>query len=117
VTLPVDQRDALGMVGRLFLLNGYPARAATLFAALAHLDPGQPVHQRALALAYARAGQADKALAVLERLTLGGAVDAGLHALRAQVLGALGRQDEAAAAMQAFMALRRAGPQAAGGRA
>lgn len=107
MALPEDQRDVLGMVGRLFLLHGDPARACTLLKALAHLDPGEAGHLRALALAHTRARQPDQALAVLERLILAGRVDAGLHALRAQVLSTLGRQDEADAAMQAFLALRR----------
>ena len=106
--LPRDQHDAMSLLGQLLLTQGHPERAAHIYASLEILEPGEPVNVRALALAHARAGQPEKALDALDRLALAGAVDQPFHLLRAQVLSELGRADEAAAAMRAYMALRSA---------
>jgi len=101
-----EERTLLRVLASVFLQNARPDRAIVLLAALDVLEPDQPDTLRMLAVARLRAQQAEAALEVLERLALTGAVDAVFHLLRAQALTALARAPEAAAAMQAFLALR-----------
>ena len=101
MALTPTQRDATQQVGQLYLRFGFPDRAATLFAALNILEPREPEHLRALALAQHLAGKPKLALAALDELVLIGAIDTPFHSLRALVLSDLGREDESRAAMRA----------------
>jgi Flp pilus assembly protein TadD len=103
MSLTTTQREATRQVGLLYLRFGFPDRAATLFAALNILEPREPEHLRALALAQHLAGKPKLAMAALDALALAGAIDAPFHSLRALVLGELGRADESRAAMQAYL--------------
>lgn len=100
--MPARQSQALAMLGYFYLKQGFAQRAMTVFAALEVLDPPQPRHVCALALACRRAGRLEQALACLDRLALRGAIRAPYHLLRAQVLQGLLRSDEAAQSMQAY---------------
>ena len=106
VSLPVDQRDALSVLARLFLTHGFPERAVRLYGALNVLDPQDPQHLRGLSLALARADRLDESLATLDRLALGGHMDEGFHVLRADVLARLDRHEESATAMRAYLTLK-----------
>jgi len=108
MALTPTQRDATQQVGQLYLRFGFPDRAATLFAALNILEPREPEHLRALALAQHLAGKPKLALAALDELVLIGAIDTPFHSLRALVLSDLGREDESRAAMQAYLEAREA---------
>lgn len=91
------------LLGFLFMQQGLPERAATLYMALATHEPSQAEHLRALALALSRAGRHEQALDALDRLALAGAVDLRFHLLRSQTLTELGRTAEAATAMRAYL--------------
>ena len=97
------EHEALWMLGCFYLRNRRPDRAQTLFAALARLLPDDPRLARALALAQIRAGKGEHALATLDGLAMAGHLDPAFHLLRAQALDALGRTQEARAAMRAFI--------------
>ena len=75
-------KDAMKLLGYLFMQQGMPERAATLYAALATHEPDNPEHLRALAVAFSRAGRQEQALDALDRLALAGAVDLRFHLLR-----------------------------------
>lgn len=98
------------MLGYIYLQHGLPDKAAVLLAAREVLAPGEPRALLTLALAQVRSGKGERALATLERLALAGGVDAGFHLVRAQALRAVGRTEEAAAAMRAHVAARAAAP-------
>lgn len=96
-------KDAMKLLGYLFMQQGMPERAATLYAALATHEPDNPEHLRALAVAFSRAGRQEQALDALDRLALAGAVDLRFHLLRSQTLTELGRTAEAGTAMRAYL--------------
>lgn len=102
------EHEALWMLGFFYLRNNRPDKARMLFDALAHLHPQRPRLHCALALAQIRSDKAEQALATLDGLALNGYLDDIFHLLRAQALDALDRRGEAAAAMRAFVASRRA---------
>ncbi|MBW7899912.1 MAG: hypothetical protein H3C26_00415 [Rhodocyclaceae bacterium] len=108
-----EQEQAFAaLMGYVFLQNARPDKAAVVLAALDILAPDQPRTLRALALAQVRSGKPAPALQTLERLAMAGGVDAAFHLLRAQALHALSRHEEAASAMQAYVALRAVPPPA-----
>jgi Flp pilus assembly protein TadD len=96
-------RDAMKLLGFLFMQQGLPDRAVTLHMALAAHEPEDIGNVRALALALSRSGRHDQALEALDRLALSGAVDLRFHLLRSQTLSELGRTEEASAAMGAYL--------------
>lgn len=104
--LSAEERDALTLLGRLFLTQGFPDRSVRIFAALEVLEPEDLYYKRALALAYLRAGRAQESLSTLDRLAERGGIDEGFHFVRSHVLGDLDRKDEAAAAMRAYLDLK-----------
>lgn len=104
--LSAEERDALILLGRLFLTQGFPDRSVRIFAALEILEPEDLHYKRALALAYLRAGRAQESLSALDRLAEHGGIDEGFHFVRSQVLSDLERTEEAAAAMRAYLDLR-----------
>jgi len=113
--MTAEEESFLALLGYVYIQNDRPDKAAVLFAALDRLSPGQARVMRALALAQIRSGKVQRALDTLDRLAMSGQADAAFHVLRAQALGALGRQDEAAAAMRAYLQLRAEKPISADG--
>lgn len=101
-----EQRELLEVLAYFYLQQSRPERAATLYGALAALYPADVRLRMALACSQIRAGQANIALDELDRLVEAGHIDAGVHLLRAQALVRLGRDSEAARAMDAFVAMR-----------
>lgn len=101
-----QEKNLLNLLGYMFLQSAHPDKAAVVLAALDALAPNQPKVLRALALAQLRSEKPERALGVLDRLAMGGSVDAAFHLLRARSLSALARHDEAAAAMQNYVHLR-----------
>jgi predicted Zn-dependent protease len=105
-TMTAESQAFLALLGYVYLQNARPDKAAALYAALDRIAPGQPKMLRALAVAQVGAGKAQRALDTLDRLAMAGGVDAAFHLLRAQALGALGRIDEAQAAMRSYLEMR-----------
>lgn len=103
--------ELMDLLAYVYLQNNRPDKAAVLLAARDVLAPDHPRALLTLALAQVRAAKPARALDTLDRLALLGAMDGTFHLVRAQALQALGRGDEAAGAMRAFIALR--GAQAA----
>lgn len=108
--LAPDSVELLGLLSYIYLENNRPEKAAVLLAALETLGQADARRRVSLALAQLRSGKPESALATLERAAMRGDVDATFHLVRAQVLLALERRDEAAAAMRAYVALRAATP-------
>ena len=98
-----DQIKVVTLLAYFFYTQGQWERAIHLYAALELLDPQDAAPVRGLALSYAAHGRFELALAALDRLALRGAVDAPFYLLRAQVLSALQRVDEAHNAMCAYL--------------
>ena len=106
---PMEQRiksDFLYLLAFVYLQNARPERAAAVLGALNLMCPHQPKVLTCLALAQIRSQKPQAALKTLERLALGGGIDASFHLLRAQALIALKQTDESFAAMQAYLLLR-----------
>lgn len=98
--------ELMDLLGYVYLQNNRPDKAAVLLAARDVLAPDHPRSLLTLALAQVRSAKPGRALDTLDRLALQGAMDAAFHLVRAQALQALGRADEAASAMRAYVALR-----------
>ena len=107
--------ELMDLLGYVYLQNNRPDKAAVLLAARDVLAPDHPRTLLTLALAQVRAAKPARALDTLDRLVLLGAMDGAFHLVRAQALQALGRTDEAAGAMRAFVAMRSAEPAPATG--
>lgn len=89
-----------------YLRNHRPDRAVALLEAVVVMTVPDGRTLALLSLAQLRAGKAQRALATLDRLAVQGPIDQGFHLLRAQTLASLGRHDEAASAMRAFLHMR-----------
>ena len=96
----------MDLLAFVYLTNGLPDKAAVLLAARNVVVPDDPRTLLALALAQLRSAKPQRALDTLDRLALTGAISASFHLVRAQALHALGRTDEAASAMRAFVSQR-----------
>ena len=104
--LPDAERDALALLGGFFLQQGQAERALTVFAGLEALEPSVVSHARMVAVAALAAGRPERALIALDRIALGGQIDAVFHLARAEALSAVGRASEASASMRAWLSLR-----------
>jgi Flp pilus assembly protein TadD len=102
----LPETDLMDLLAFVYLTNGLPDKAAVLLAARNVVAPDDPRTLLALALAQLRSSKPHKALDTLDRLALTGVVSASFHLVRAQALHALGRTDEAASAMRAFVSQR-----------
>jgi len=102
-----QEQILLNLLGYMFLQSARPDKAAVVLSALDVLAPNQPKVLLALALAQLRNEKPERALGVLDRLAMAGKIDAAFHLLRSQSLSALARHEEAAAAMQNFVHLRK----------
>lgn len=100
------ETDLMDLLAFVYLTNGLPDKAAVLLAARNVVVPDDPRTLLALALAQLRSAKPQRALDTLDRLALTGAISASFHLVRAQALHALGRTDEAASAMRAFVSQR-----------
>ncbi|QKV54375.1 tetratricopeptide repeat protein [Comamonas antarctica] len=97
--------EFIDLLAYIYLQHGLPDKAAVLLSARGLLAPDHPRALLTLALAWVRSAKPRKALEVLERLAILGAMDAQFHLVRAQALQALDRADEAASAMRAYIGL------------
>lgn len=95
---------ALRILAYGFLQHAQPDKAVALLEALDALRPGDRHTLLTLATAHLRSGAASRALQVLRRVSTGEDTPAIDDLLRAQALATLGRQDEARAAMDTFLA-------------
>lgn len=98
-----QEREALQLLGYLYLQHQRPAEALTIFKALATLFPEDRAIRRSLAYAQLRTDQPRAALASLERLPLEDHGTPALILLRSQALWRLGRVDEARHWLQRFL--------------
>ena len=106
--LSAQQRQALLVLGYLFLRMGAFDRAAVVYQALAGQNPADREARRNLAYARLKLGDARAALDELRAAMDGGPLStaqAALHLIRAQALWNLGRTDEARRAIDAYLAL------------
>lgn len=101
-----DQHDLLRLLGFVYLQNGKPQPAATLFHALHLLDPTDSSITRSLACAYVRSGKAEEALTLLDALLQHGDTSSLTYLLRAQAFSFMGHLAEAARAMRFFVQAR-----------
>lgn len=106
MVLSPDARELLGLLAYVLLENDRPEKAAVLLQAMEALKIAGHRELATLALAQLRSGKPDIALDTLDRLALAGGIDAPFHLIRSQALQALGRSEEAAAAMRAYLDLR-----------
>lgn len=97
--------EFMDLLAYIYLQHGLPDKAAVLLSARDLLAPDHPRVLLTLTLALVRAAKPAKALLVLERLAILGAMSAEFHLLRAQALQALERHSEAASAMRAHVAM------------
>ncbi|SFQ12235.1 Tetratricopeptide repeat-containing protein [Variovorax sp. OK605] len=98
--------ELMDLLGYIYLQHGRPDKAAVLLAARDVLAPDDTRTLLSLALAQVRSAKPARAIDTLDRLALLGAMDAPFHLVRAQALHALGRSDEAAGAMRAYVSMR-----------
>jgi len=107
---PFDQthKQALELLGWLFLRNDQIVKARKLFEALARLSPGDVRMLRSLAYACLLSGDHGRALELCaEAIALSGdSVEPGVFLVRARALHALGRREETREAVQRFITLR-----------
>ncbi|WP_315124564.1 hypothetical protein [Comamonas antarctica] len=101
----VQDLEFMDLLAYIYLQHGLPDKAAVLLTARELLAPDHPRTLLTLALAWVRSAKPGKALEVLERLAILGAMGAQFHLVRAQALQALDRTDEAASAMRAYIGL------------
>ncbi|MQA40708.1 type III secretion apparatus assembly chaperone SctY [Rugamonas aquatica] len=100
--------DLIQLLAYVYVQNGAPCRAESLYAALHVLEPDNSIVAKALAWASIEAGQPLQALKVLDGVVGPREPDALLQLLRARAFARLERDDDAHVAMQAFLALRTA---------
>lgn len=98
--------DLMNLLAYIYLQNGLCDKAATLLEARDIIAPDDGNALLMLAVAQVRAGKFRRALETMERLALLGKVDAMFHLLRAQALQGLEREEDAAAAMRAYVDAR-----------
>jgi Flp pilus assembly protein TadD len=98
--------ELMDLLGYIYLQHGRPDKAAVLLAARDVLAPDDTRTLLSLALAQVRSAKPARAIDTLDRLALLGAMDAPFHLVRAQALQALGRAEEAAGAMRAYVSMR-----------
>lgn len=104
-TQVVQSLEFMDLLAYIYLQHGLPDKAAVLLSARDLLAPDHARALLTLALAWVRSAKPRKALEVLERLAVLGAMDAQFHLVRAQALQALERHDEAASAMRAHVGM------------
>ncbi|MHA3904760.1 type III secretion apparatus assembly chaperone SctY [Castellaniella sp. WN] len=96
----------LDLLSYVYLRHDRPEKAAALLAALDALGLADARLRISLALAQLRSGKPETALGTLDRVALQGGLTGAFHLVRAQTLVALGREDEAEAAMRIYVSLR-----------
>ena len=97
--------EFMDLLAYIYLQHGLPDKAAVLLCARDLLAPDDTRALLTLALAWVRAAKPGKALQVLDRLAILGAMNAEFHLIRAQAMHALERHVEAAGAMRAYVAM------------
>lgn len=99
--------EFMDLLAYIYLQHGLPDKAAVLLCARDLIAPDDTRTLLTLALAWVRAAKPGKALQVLDRLAILGAMNAEFHLIRAQAMHALERHVEAAGAMRAYVAMLR----------
>jgi predicted Zn-dependent protease len=106
--LTQDSLDVMRLLGHVFLLHGRPDQALVILRALCALEPQDQRAMRSLVLAAVRAGQAQEASRVLDKLRDSGDPSPVVHLLHGQALTAAGRHIEAQQAFDQFTSARAA---------
>jgi hypothetical protein len=107
-TLPAETTELLQVLGFFRLQSGNAKDAMALLEASDRAGGCRGRSLVLLALTQLRAGAAAKALATLDRTGLDTVAQPSYCIVRAQILSALGRRDEARQAMKAYSAARAA---------
>jgi predicted Zn-dependent protease len=87
--------DVMRLLGQVFLLHGRPEQALVMLRALCALAPDDQRAIRSAVLAAVRAGQAQDAQRLLDKLRDSGDASPVLHLLHGHALAAMGRHAEA----------------------
>jgi len=98
-----DTHNLLSLLAYVHLEHNSPEKTITLLQALFVLGISTPQEKTMLSLALLQNGEAENALTQLEEQALHNPVDASFHLVRAQVLHALDRRNEASIAMQTYL--------------
>lgn len=106
--LNAETRELVLLLAFVYLENNRPEKATALLDALQALSTADGRARCTLALSQLRSGKPALALSTLDALAMSGPPNAVFHLIRAECLNALNRHDEAAAAMRAYVALRKA---------
>lgn len=101
LTLLLLSLSAPAWAGTESLTSSAPSEGLEALEAAARAAQSSPIAARDLAVAYARAGRVDEALAEVDRAMALGDVDPEVHAFRAVLLARAGRRGEALAEAQA----------------
>jgi hypothetical protein len=104
--MPRNDLTLIRLLAFMMLRCGAHDRAQTLYASLRALDADDHEASKGLAWAQIEAGQSEAALNVLDEIVGPGEPGPVVQLLRARAFARLGRNEDAAAAMQAFIAQR-----------
>ncbi len=101
-----DERTLMLLLAYVHLQHRAPAKAETLYAALAALDPSDGLAAKGLAWARLESGKPKAALAVLDSITGPGEPSAVVQLLRARAFAQMDALEDAQVAMRAFTTAR-----------
>lgn len=108
--MPRNDLTLIRLLAFMMLRCGAHDRAQTLYAALRALDADDHEASKGLAWARIESGQPKAALDVLDEIVGPNEPGPVVQLLRARAFARLGHNEDAAVAMQAFIALRHTGP-------
>jgi type III secretion protein Y len=100
--------ELLNGLGDLYRRTGQPQRGLVMLLIAVQLAPRDPNLLHSLVLAFADSGDADRALAALDRLVEQQGESAGLLLLRSRALWKGARRDEARQCFKRYLTSRRA---------
>ncbi|MFY0478491.1 type III secretion apparatus assembly chaperone SctY [Achromobacter marplatensis] len=108
-----ETREMMLVLAFVYLENNRPEKAAALLDAMQAMSMTDGRARCTLALSQLRSGKPKLALSTLDAMAMSGQATAVFHLVRAECLQKLDRHDEAAAAMRAYVGLRKADSRAA----
>jgi Flp pilus assembly protein TadD len=106
----------LRLLGHFYMQSNRPAKAATLYRALALLEPADANAAKALAWAHLSNNHAEHALDVLDGIVGANEPSPEVHLMRSQALTRLARLEDAQVSMRAYLATRGGRNQSLGAR-
>jgi type III secretion protein Y len=106
-----DEQDSVELLkgmGELYRRSGQPKRALVMLLIAVQVSPNDPALLRNLVMAFTDNGDADRALAALDRLLDSEGESPGLLLLRSRALWRGARKEEARHCFKRYLAARRA---------